>query len=55
MTLDLINNQKEQVNELALLLYRKGLSTRDVSQVMDEFFGEKISKDSISNMAESLV
>ena len=41
MTLDLINNQKEQVNELALLLYRKGLSTRDVSQVMDEFFGEK--------------
>ena len=53
MTLDLINNQKEQVNELALLLYRKGLSTRDVSQVMDEFFGEKISKDSISNMAES--
>jgi transposase-like protein len=53
MTLDLLNNQKEQVNELALLLYRKGLSTRDVSQVMDEFFGEKISKDSISNMAES--
>lgn len=53
MTLDLLNSQKEQVNELALLLYRKGLSTRDVSQVMDDFFGEKISKDSISNMAES--
>ena len=53
MTLDLLNNQREQVNELALLLYRKGLSTRDVSQVMDEFFGEKISKNSISNLAES--
>lgn len=53
LTLELLNQQREQVNELALLLYRKGLSTRDVSQVMDEFFGEKISKDSISNMADS--
>ena len=53
MTLDLLNSQKEQVNELSLLLYRKGLSTRDISQVMEEFFGEKISKDSISNMASS--
>ena len=53
LTMELLNSQKAQVNELALLLYRKGLSTRDISQVMDEFFGEKISKDSISNMASS--
>lgn len=53
LTMELISTQKAQVNELALLLYRKGLSTRDISQIMDEFFGEKISKDSISNMASS--
>ena len=53
ITLELLNNQREQINELALLLYRKGLSTRDVSNVMKDFFGERISKDSISNMASS--
>lgn len=53
MLLELIHRQSEQVNELALLLYRKGLSTRDVSQVMEEFFGESISRDSVNNLASS--
>lgn len=53
MLIELINQQREQVTELSLLLYRKGLSTRDVSDVMLEFFGESISRDSINNMAES--
>lgn len=53
MLLELINTQKEQLNQLSLLLYRKGLSTRDVSDIMEEFFGESISKDSISNLASS--
>jgi transposase-like protein len=30
LTLELIQKQQEQVNSLALLLYRKGLSSRDV-------------------------
>jgi len=31
MLLDLINNQREQMNELSLLLYRKGLSLQGTS------------------------
>lgn len=53
MLIDLINQQREQVNDLSLLLYRKGLSTRDVSDVMAEFFGESISRETINNLAES--
>ncbi len=53
MLIELINQQKEQVAELSLLLYRKGLSTRDVSDVMLEFFGESISRETINNLAES--
>lgn len=53
MLLDLINVQREQVADLSLLLYRKGLSTRDVSDIMEEFFGESISRETISNLAES--
>ena len=53
LILDLINQQKEQINELALLLYRKGLSSRDVSDVMAEYFGESISRETVNNLAES--
>lgn len=53
LTLDLIKQQNEQINELALLLYRKGLSTRDVSNVMQEFFGESISHASVNKLASS--
>ncbi len=53
MLLELIHQQREEVNELALLLYRKGLSSRDVSDIMAEYFGESISRESINNLAES--
>ncbi len=43
MTIELLKMQQEQVNELALLLYRKGLSSRDVSDIMQDFFGEEMS------------
>ena len=52
VTLELINTNQEQVSELALLLYRKGLSTRDVSQIMEEYFGESLSRSTISKLAE---
>ena len=38
---------------MSLLLYRKGLSTRDVSKVLDEFFGESISRETVNNLAEN--
>ena len=53
LTLNLIKQQNDQINELALLLYRKGLSTRDVSSVMKEFFGESISFSTVSKLASS--
>jgi putative transposase len=53
LILDLIKKQSEQINELALLLYRKGLSTRDVSSVMQEFFGESISYATVNKLAAS--
>jgi transposase-like protein len=53
MLIELINQQKDQVSELSLLLYRKGLSTRDVSDIMSEFFGESISRNTINDLAES--
>ena len=51
--LDLIKQQKEQVNELALLLYRKGISSRDVSYILKDFFGESMSRESVNNLADS--
>jgi putative transposase len=53
LLLELVHEHKEQVNQLALLLYRKGLSSRDVSDVMAEYFGESISRETINNLAES--
>ncbi len=53
LTMELLNKQQTQVNELALLLYRKGLSSRDVSEIMKDFFGEQMSYETVNNLAES--
>lgn len=53
LILNLVNQQKDQLNDLALLLYRKGLSSRDVSDVMEEYFGESISRSTVNSLAES--
>ena len=53
LLLELIHTQKEQLNQLALLLYRKGMSSRDVSEVMEAYFGQSISPDTVNNLAES--
>ncbi len=53
LTLELLTQQQEQINQFALLLYRKGMSSRDVSSIMKDFFGEKMSYDTVNNLAES--
>ena len=53
ITMELLLQQKEQVYELALLLYRKGMSTRDVSEVMKEFFGESLNRTTVCSLAKS--
>jgi putative transposase len=50
--LTLLDNSKETINKLALGLYKKGLSFRDISSLLDEFYGESMSFDRINNIAE---
>jgi putative transposase len=53
MLIDLVNQQKDQIAELALLLYSKGSSSRDVSKILHDFFAESMSRTTINNLAES--
>lgn len=50
--LEFLKYNQEQINDLVLTLYRKGLTTRDVSDILKHFFGEDISYAQVSNLAE---
>ena len=52
VVLEFLKYNQEQVNELVLKLYTKGMTTRDVSEVLGDFFGEDISYAQVSNLAE---
>ena len=52
LVLEFLKYNQEQVNDLVLTLYRKGLTTRDVSDVLKKFFGEEISYAQVTNLAE---
>jgi putative transposase len=49
---EFLKYSQEQINELVLTLYTKGLTTRDVSDVLKNFFGESVSYSQVSNLAE---
>lgn len=49
---ELIKMNQEQVNELCLTLYKKGMTSRDVSEVMDKFFGNSVSHTTVAELAE---
>jgi transposase-like protein len=50
-TIELIKINQEYVNELCLLLYQKGMTSRDVSEVTQKMFGECISHTGVSKLA----
>jgi transposase-like protein len=50
--LQLFKMNQEQVNELVLTLYKKGMTTRDISDVMTDFFGDSVSHTTVANLAE---
>lgn len=52
IALELFRMSQEQVNELVLTLYKKGMTTRDVADVMTDFFGDSVSHTTVSNLAE---
>ena len=52
IALQLFKMNQDQVNELVLTLYKKGMTTRDISEVMVDFFGDSVSHTTVSNLAE---
>ena len=50
--LTLLDKGKDTINKLALGLYKKGLSYKDISYLLDEFYGESMCSDRINNIAE---
>ena len=51
-TLELLKKNREDVDDLCLLLTRKGMTTRDIADVLEDFFQETKSHTSINNMAK---
>jgi transposase-like protein len=51
--LAMIREQEKYLNEVSFKLYSKGLTTRDISDVMETIYGGKYSKSKISNISQS--
>jgi len=52
ITIELIKINQEYVNELCLTLYQKGMTSRDVSEIAEEMFGENVSHTRVSELAD---
>lgn len=52
IAIQLFKMNQDQVNELILTLYKKGMTTRDISDVMTDFFGDSVSHTTVANLAE---
>jgi putative transposase len=52
VAIQLFKMNQDQVNELVLTLYKKGMTTRDISDVMIDFFGDSVSHTTVANLAE---
>jgi transposase-like protein len=51
--LELIKIGQDQMNDLCLTLYRKGMTSRDVSSTISELFGDSVSATKVSNLSKS--
>ena len=51
--LALLRDQDSQLHDLSFQLYSKGLTTRDIGDVLDVIYGKNYSKSSISNINKS--
>lgn len=52
-TLELLKINREKVDEIALSLYKKGMTSQDIQSFLDEIFEEKLSPSKISNLAKA--
>jgi len=51
--IELIKIGQDQMNDLCLTLYRKGMTSRDVSAVVSELFGDSVSATKVTNLAKA--
>lgn len=51
-TLELVKLGQEQINDLCLTLYRKGMTSRDISDLVEELFGDSVSATKINNLSK---
>ena len=51
LVIEILKQNQEQINDLTLLLYQKGMTSRDICDIMKKFFSEDISHNTISNLA----
>ena len=51
-TLELVKINQEQVNDLCLSLYKKGMTSRDISDLIKEMFGNGVSATKITNLSK---
>jgi len=51
--LALFREQEQYLKEVSFQLYSKGLTTRDISEVMETIYGSHYSKSTISNISQS--
>lgn len=51
--LQLIKLNQQQIDHFCLSLYKKGMTSRDVEDLMKSFFGENVSHSKVSYLAES--
>jgi transposase-like protein len=51
--LELIKINQDQVDQFCLALYQKGMTSRDIEDLMKSFFGESVSHSKVSYLAES--
>ena len=54
-TLELLKINREKVDEIALSLYKKGMTSEDIKSFLDEVFEEGLSPSKISNLAKRLI
>lgn len=52
-TIELIKIGQEQMNDLCLTLYRKGMTSRDITATIKELFGDSVSATKVNNLAKS--
>lgn len=52
-TLELVKLGQEQMNELCLALYKKGMTSRDISDLIETMFGDSVSAAKVANLAKT--